>query len=590
MKADSAQPSQNKVMGWGSDVVAEMLRRLGIKYVCVNPGSSFRGLHDSLVNYLGNDDSKLMLALHEQSVVAIAHGYAKVTGEPMAVVVHSNVGLMCGLMSIFNAWCDRVPILMLGATGAVDSAVRRSWIDWSHTFRDQGALVRHYVKWDEQPASPQAAVDSMLRAYQAACTAPRGPSYVILDRRLQEDALTKDIVIPDVARYAPPLPGAPPEAAVSQAGAWLHAAKNPAIMLGRVSTKSADWDARIRVAELLNARVITDMRSGASFPTAHPLHGGPHDLFLSPNDKNILAKSDVVLSLDWPDLQDCMIQARGASLGGVKIIQVSVDAQIQNSYNGDHQRLPAVDLNIAVPPDAILAPLIAKLEGEHRREAKPPPKLTAPTAPKPELTDQLPTLTDIGRAFAYLRNGRKLTLTRVPLNWPAGAYQLYEPLDYLGYDGGGGVGSGPGMAVGAALALQDRDSDRIAVGIMGDGEFVGSASALWTAAHYRIPVLIVVGNNRSYFTDEIQQELVAKERKRPPENRWIGQRIDDPPVDIAGLARDYGVAAEGPIEKASDLLAALERGIKAVESGEPYLVDVLIDPTRGAAFDWLSGA
>jgi thiamine pyrophosphate-dependent acetolactate synthase large subunit-like protein len=146
------------------------------------------------------------------------------------------------------------------------------------------------------------------------------------------------------------------------------------------------------------------------------------------------------------------------------------------------------------------------------------------------------------------------------------------------------------MAVGAALALQDGGSDRIAVGIMGDGEFLGSASALWTAAHYKIPVLIVVGNNRSYFTDEIQQEMVAKERKRPPENRWIGQRIDDPPVDLAGLARDYGVAAEGPIEKASDLLVALERGIQAVENGDPYLVDVLIEPTRGAAFDWLSGA
>ena len=590
MKPDLALQSPNKVMGWGSDVAAEMLRRLGIKYVCVNPGSSFRGLHDSLVNYLGNDDPKLMLALHEQSVVAIAHGYAKVTGKPMAVVVHSNVGLMCGLMSVFNAWCDRMPILMLGATGAVNSAVRRSWIDWSHTFRDQGALVRHYVKWDEQPASPQAVVDSMLRAYQAACTAPCGPSYVILDRRLQEDALSKEIVIPDIARYAPPLPGAPSEAAVSQAAAWLHAAKNLAIMLGRVSTKSADWEARIRMAELLNARVITDMRSGASFPTAHPLHGGPHDLFLSPNDKDILAKSDVVLSLDWPDLQDCMIQARGPAVSGVKIIQVSADAQRQNSYSGDHQRLAAVDLNIAVPPDAILAPLIAKLEGVHRRQAMPSPKLTAPTAPKPELTDQLPTLTDIGRAFSYLRNGRKLTLTRVPLNWPAGACQLYEPLDYLGYDGGGGVGSGPGMAVGAALALQDEGSDRIAVGIMGDGEFLGSASALWTAAHYQIPVLIVVANNRSYFTDEIQQEMVAKERKRSPENRWIGQRIDDPPVDVAGLARDYGVTAEGPIEKASDLLAALERGIQAVESGEPYLVDVLIEPTRGAAFDWLSGA
>ena len=168
----------------------------------------------------------------------------------------------------------------------------------------------------------------------------------------------------------------------------------------------------------------------------------------------------------------------------------------------------------------------------------------------------------------------------MPLNWPAGAYQLYESLDYLGYDGGGGVGSGPGMAVGAALALQDAGSDRLAVGIMGDGEFIGSALAMWTAAHYQIPVLIVVGNNRSYFTDEIQQELVAKERKRPVENRWIGQRIDDPPVDVAGLARDYGVGAEGPIEKASDLVAALERGLKVVESGKPYLVEITVEGKR----------
>lgn len=588
MKPDPTHPSGNTTLGWGSDVVAELLRRLGIKYVCLNPGSSFRGLHDSLVNYLGNDDPKLMLALHEQTVVAIAHGYAKVAGEPMAVVVHSNVGLMAALMSVFNAWCDRVPLLMLGATGAVDSTVRRSWIDWAHTFRDQGALVRHYVKWDEQPASPQAAVDSMLRAYQAATTAPCGPSYVILDRRLQEDPLTKEIVIPDVARYAPPVHGVPGETVVAQAAAWLNAARSPAIMLGRVSSKTEDWVARVRLAETLAARVITDMRSGASFPTAHPLHGGPHDLFLSPGDKVILSKADLVLSLDWPDLQDCLIQAGATAPDRVKVIQVSVDAQGRNGYSGDHQRLAAVDLSIAVPPDAIVAPLLDRLASEYGCRAPAPTPVRRPEVSCPETTDEVPTLTDIGRAFSYLRNTRSLCLTRVPLNWPAGAYHLYEPLDYLGYDGGGGVGSGPGMAVGAALALQG--SGRIPVGIMGDGEFLASASALWTAAHYAIPVLIVVANNRSYFTDEIQQEIVAKDRGRPVENRWIGQRIDEPAVDLAGLARDYGVAAEGPVAKASDLLAALERGLHCVEAGKPYLVDVLIDPTRGASFDWLSGA
>jgi thiamine pyrophosphate-dependent acetolactate synthase large subunit-like protein len=190
--------------------------------------------------------------------------------------------------------------------------------------------------------------------------------------------------------------------------------------------------------------------------------------------------------------------------------------------------------------------------------------------------------------LSELRGNKKITLSRVPLNWPAGTYAFREPLDYLGYDGGGGVGSGPGMAVGAALALQG--SGRIPVAIMGDGEFLGASSALWTAAHYRIPVLVILANNRSYFTDEIQQETVARQRQRPVENRWIGQRIDGPPVDLAGLARDFGVEAEGPIKAAKDLSAALRRGIAAVEGGKPYLIDVLVDPSRGGSFDWLATA
>lgn len=575
-------------MRWGSDVVAEMLRRLGIKYVCVNPGSSFRGLHDSLVNFLGNDNPRLLLALHEQSVVAIAHGYAKAAGEPMAVVLHSNVGLMAGMMSIFNAWCDRVPILILGATGAVDSAVRRSWIDWNHTFRDQGALVRHFVKWDDQPASPQAAVDCVLRAYQMACTAPRGPSYVILDRRLQEDALKNEIVIPDIRRYSPPSSGRPTPDAVEQAASWLSMAKRPVILLGRVSKRQADWDARIRLAELLDARVVTDLRTGATFPTDHPLHGGPADLFLSPADRKWLAEADVVLSLDWYDLADCMLQAQGHTPNGAKVIQVSVDSHSHNGFSGDHQRLAAVDLNIAAPPDSILGPLIVRLEGVHGRCGKPRSAPIAQELEKRELGDKTPALADIGRVFSSLRKGRKICLARVPLNWPAASFHFHEPLDYLGYDGGGGVGSGPGMAIGTAIALQG--TGRITVGIMGDGEFLGAVTAMWTAAHYQIPVLIVVANNRSYFTDEIQQETVARERNRPLENRWIGQRIDDPPADLAGLARDLGVPGEGPVGKASDLPAALQRGLEAVEAGKPYLIDVLIDPTRGASFDWLADA
>src|SRR5690348_4499953 len=167
-EAPVASPEQKET--WGSDAIAALLRRLEIPYLALNPGASYRGLHDSLVNYLGNRDPALLLCLHEESAVAIAQGYAKVTGRPMGVVLHSNVGLMHASMAIFNAWCDRVPMLLLGATGPVDAALRRPWIDWIHTASDQAALVRDFTKWDNQPGSIAAAFEALLRAHQIACT------------------------------------------------------------------------------------------------------------------------------------------------------------------------------------------------------------------------------------------------------------------------------------------------------------------------------------------------------------------------------------------------------------------------------------
>jgi thiamine pyrophosphate-dependent acetolactate synthase large subunit-like protein len=430
MKADRVVTEASPMMGWGSDMVAELLRRLGIKYVCINPGSSFRGLHDSLVNYLGNDGPVLLLSLHEQSAVAIAHGYYKASGQPMAVVLHSNVGLMAGMMSIFNAWCDRVPIIVFGATGAVDSAVRRNWIDWNHTLRDQGALVRHFVKWDEQPATPRAAIDAILRAYQSACSAPCGPVYVILDRRLQEDALKEPIGLPGIDHYKPIGSAAPSNAMLDGAVALLSSARCPVILLGRMSQSRTDWDNRIRLAERLHARVVTDLRMGASFPTEHPLHSGPADLFLSPQNKELLAGADVVLSLDWYDLADTLTQAGCEA----KIIHVSIDRQVHNSFSGDHQRLAAIDLEIPVRPDELLAPLLMKLGASPAAMPAAGPAAVMPCSAAN--ADAIPTLADIGRAVSRLREGRKITLARLPLNWPAQSYAFREPLDYLGYDGG----------------------------------------------------------------------------------------------------------------------------------------------------------
>src|ERR1017187_8419037 len=147
-------------LGWVSDVAAEMLRRLGLRYLAMNPGASYRGLHDSLVNYLGNRAPQILLCLHEDHAVSIAQGYARATGEPMGCILHSNVGLMHGLMGIFNAWCNRMPMLVLGANGPVDAPLRRPWIDWIHTTKDQGALLRNFTKWDDEPRSAEALVEA----------------------------------------------------------------------------------------------------------------------------------------------------------------------------------------------------------------------------------------------------------------------------------------------------------------------------------------------------------------------------------------------------------------------------------------------
>src|SRR2546430_8293143 len=210
----AASARQNEI--WGSDAIAAVLSALYIPYIALNPGASFRGLHDSLVNYLGNERTQLLLCLHEESAVAIAHGYAKASGRMMGVALHSNVGLMHATMAIFNAWCDRVPMLILGATGPWDAARRRPWIDWIHTASDQGALVRDYTKWDNQPASVPAAYEALMRAAQMAQTAPRGPTYINLDAAVQEAKIGALPPLPDVARFKPPAPIQPEPAAIAK--------------------------------------------------------------------------------------------------------------------------------------------------------------------------------------------------------------------------------------------------------------------------------------------------------------------------------------------------------------------------------------
>ncbi|MFD2180683.1 thiamine pyrophosphate-binding protein [Rhodoplanes azumiensis] len=566
---------------FGSDVVAEMLRRLDVPWIALNPGASYRGLHDSLVNHLGNTAPQMLLCLHEESAVAIAHGWAKVTGRAMAVAVHSNVGLMHATMGIFNAWCDRMPMLILGATGPVDAAKRRPWIEWIHTARDQAALVRHYTKWDDQPASPGAAREALMRAWWLANSAPQAPTYVVLDVELQEAALPAPLPALETARFMPPVVAGPPGELVARAADLLANAERPLILAGRVSRDAAAWDRRVALAEAIGARVATNLKTGTAFPTDHPLHPWPISTFPGEGLIAAMREADVILSLDWIDLAGTLSVLK--TTPAATVIQVSLDHQLHNGWSMDHQGLPPVDLMIAADPDATVAALLPAL-GDRRKTtatlvtAVPVAAVPAPVAAPP--ADGPISVEDLARTLHAALGDRPAALAHTTISWQGQWWPFRHPLDFLGSDGGGGLGAGPGLAVGAALAL--KDTDRLAVAVCGDGDFLMGVTALWTAVHYRLPLLIVIANNRSFYNDEVHQERVARMRGRPVENKWIGQRIDEPAIDLAAMARAQGATGFGPVERGDALAPTLAEAVAAARAGQVVVVDVSVAPGYGA--------
>jgi thiamine pyrophosphate-dependent acetolactate synthase large subunit-like protein len=563
---------------WGSDAIADVIRALDIPYVALNPGSSYRGLHDSLVNKLGNERPQMLLCLHEEAVVAIAHGWAKVTEKPMLAVVHANVGLMHASMAIYNAWCDRAPLVLLGANGPADAAKRRPWIDWIHTTQDNGALIRNFTKWDDRPASIAAAYESLLRAHKIAATTPRGPTYVVLDVAMQEVKLDKAPPLPDAKRYlAPALVGPAPELA-EDAAKRLLAAAHPIILMGRVGRSEAAWAERIKLAEALGAVVMTDLKLAAAFPTDHPLLGTPPGAFNGGPGAELIHQADVVLMLDWVDPAGTLKNAWKGDDIGASVINVSLDQHLHNGWSMDHQGLPPVDLQIMADCDPTVSALnaaVAKLGGRKKPAWAGRKSIAAPTVAMGDAAGPI-AVPMMAKAMQQAVAGHTITLIRHPLSWAGHLWPVKHPLDFLGSDGGGGVGSGPGTAVGAALALQG--SGRLPVAILGDGDFMMGSSALWTAVHYRLPLLIVVANNRSFYNDELHQERMARERGRPVENKWIGQQMKDPEIDLAMIARGLGAEGFGPVIRLGDLGATLEKAVAAAASGKVVVVDVRVEP------------
>ena len=569
IKHETPAPSPASDAIFGSDVIAGTLRALNIEYIALNPGASYRGLHDSLVNYLGNKAPQMVLCLHDENAASIAQGYWKAANKLMAVGLHSNVGLMHASMPIFNAWCDRTPMLILGATGPWDAAKRRPWIDWIHTCSDQAALVRNFTKWDNQPGSTAAAVEALLRGAQIAETPPRAPVYVNLDVSIQEEKLETPPVIPDVARFAPPPPVQPGSAEIEAAAKLLSAAKHPVMLAGRGSRSLDAWNARVALAEKLDMRVLTQIKLAAAFPTDHRLHAAPPANRLVPAARKTLAAADVILSLDWLDLAGALKQTFGDKPVTAKIIQVSCDTQLHRGWSMDYQALPPVDVYMNCEPDAAV------------------PLLTAAVTARPQLIQAVPkplagksaeplALSGLAYALNAAVGKQDVSYTHLPLGW-SGAYTHFRhPLDFLGFDGGGGVGAGPGLTIGAALAL--KGSGRIPIGLMGDGNFLMGNTAVWTAVHYQIPCLMIICNNRSFFNDERHQGHVAEHRGRPSENAWIGQKIIDPDIDIAAMARAQGAEGIGPVTQMADMQPAIARGIAIVKAGGVCVIDARVLP------------
>jgi thiamine pyrophosphate-dependent acetolactate synthase large subunit-like protein len=476
---------------------------------------------------------------------------------------------MHAAMAIFNAWCDRVPMLILGATGPVDANKRRPFIDWIHTARDQASITRHYTKWDDQPMSVEATEESLIRGMQISTTEPCGPVYIVLDSAMQEARHVSDAPMPDMRRYRPVPSPAPDPVSLEEAVELLSKAKSPVILSGRVSRDSRAWADRVLLAEQLGAVVFTDLKVGASFPSEHELHVMPRGMFISKESLGKLQNSDVVLSLDWVDLNGTLKQAWPDGCPA-KVIHVSVDHHIHNGWSMDYMGLPPVDVRLAVTPDAAVPALSRALPATKRSYGK-----VSPTVEKSPTGGPI-TLKDIARTLRGIVKDEPVCLSRLPLGWDGSYWPFRHPLDQIGHSGGGGVGSGPGMAVGAALGL--KGTGRLPIAILGDGDYLMGVTAFWSATHYKVPMLTIVANNHSYFNDEVHQERVAVTRGRPVENRWIGQRIADPEPDIVMFARAQGVTAFGPVKSHDDLVKTLAEAVEAAKAGETVVVDVHVAP------------
>ena len=570
---------------WGADVIVDMLHRYKLPYAALNPGASYRGLHDSIVNYGGNSPV-MMLCQHEETAVQIAHGYGKASGTPMVAILHNLVGLLHANMAVYYAYIDRAPIFIIGATGPMDETKRRPKIDWIHSAQSQGAAIREYTKWDYQPHTVDGVPEAFARAYSVMMTEPRGPVYMCYDAWLQEQKLEHEVPLPPKGFQTVPSPIAPDPAALLRAADTLIKAKRPVILAEYGGRDAKGFDALVALAETLGAPVY-DLNLRLNFPSKHPLN-------LS-MDKSLFEDADVVLCLDVRDwerptttLASTTRELVTLTPKGCQWIDIGFGDLNISAWAMDYQRLLYADQRIVADTVLAVPALTALIKKQGKKDeafSARVVKRTAATARKHKALRE-----GWAREALVERDASPITLPRLASevwdqikdedwvltagtleDWTRKLWDFDKPHRHAGKS----LGTATQFGISLGVALAHRDKGRLVVDMQPDGDLMFDAGAMWVAAKHKIPMLVVMYNNRAYFNDWEHQIRMARQRGTPVDRAYIGMDLDDPPPDFASMARSMGWYAEGPIDQPGDVAAALKRAIAKVKAGQPALLDTL---------------
>jgi len=578
-------PGASGAPGWASDIIVDLLHAYGLPYAALNPGASFRGLHDSIVNYGGNRPA-MVLCPHEETAVQIAHGYAKASGKPMVAILHNLVGLLHANMAIYYAYIDRAPVFIIGATGPMDETRRRPRIDWIHSAQDQGEAVRAYTKWDCQPHTIDGVPEAFSRAYSVMMSEPRGPIYTCYDAWLQEQTLDHEVAMPPAGAARVPTRIAPEPNALAEAAGLIAAAARPVIIAEYVGREAEGFHALVKLAETAGIPVY-DVDSRLNFPTRHALNMS--------HAKDVFRDADLVVCLDTRDwerptteLVSTTRQITSIVPAGAKWIDIGFGDLGLSSWTFDYQRLRHADLQILADTTIAIPALTRLLEERVADDAALRARIkmrTAETAAKSQALrekwagdarvdwDASPiTLPRLASEVWNAIKDEDWVLSAGTLeHWTRKLWDFDTPHRHPGRS----LGTATQFGISIGVALAHREQKRLVVDMQPDGDLMFDAGAMWVAAKHRIPMLVVMYNNRAYYNDWEHQIRMAKLRSTPVERAHIGMDLDDPAPDFAAMAKSMGWYAEGPFESPGGLAAALKRAIAKVKEGQPALLDTI---------------